>query len=98
MVDGTGMCGGCRVTIGGETKYACVDGPEFDGHLVDFRMLADRLSTYRVFEQEALERREACRIGLRKPTAQEAAAAETADAPATPAETPVAPATVEGVR
>ena len=37
MVDGTGMCGGCRVTVGGETKFACVDGPEFDGHLVDFR-------------------------------------------------------------
>ncbi len=69
MVDGTGMCGGCRVTIGGETKYACVDGPEFDGHEVDFRLLADRLATYRAFEQQALERREACRIGLRKPTA-----------------------------
>ncbi len=68
MLDGTGMCGGCRVSVGGETKYACVDGPEFDGHAVDFRMLADRLSTYRSFEQEALERREACKIGLRKPT------------------------------
>ena len=47
MVDGTGMCGGCRVTIGGETRYACVDGPEFDGHTVDFDELADRLTTYR---------------------------------------------------
>ncbi len=62
MVDGTGMCGGCRVTIGGETRYACVDGPEFDGHQVDFRELADRLTTYRTFEREATERREACKI------------------------------------
>lgn len=53
MVDGTGMCGGCRVEIGGETKFACVDGPEFDGHLVDFDLLADRLQTYREFEQRA---------------------------------------------
>lgn len=65
MVDGTGMCGGCRVVIGGESKYACVDGPEFDGHKVDFRGLADRLATYRSFEQAALERREACKIGGR---------------------------------
>ena len=56
MVDGTGMCGGCRVTVGGVTKYACVDGPEFDGHLVDFTELADRLTTYRTFEQAALAR------------------------------------------
>jgi ferredoxin--NADP+ reductase len=63
MIDGTGMCGGCRVSVGGETKYACVDGPEFDGHLVDFRQLADRLTTYRTFEQEAMARREACKLG-----------------------------------
>ena len=63
MIDGTGMCGGCRVEVGGETRYACVDGPEFDGHLVDFRLLADRLTTYRAFEQEALARREACKVG-----------------------------------
>ncbi len=69
MVDGTGMCGGCRVSVHGETRYACVEGPEFDGHQVDFAMLADRLQTYRPFEQQAMERREACRIGLRKPTA-----------------------------
>ncbi len=62
MLDGTGMCGGCRVSIDGETRYACVDGPEFDGHQVDFRALSDRLSTYRSFEQEALARREACRV------------------------------------
>jgi ferredoxin--NADP+ reductase len=59
MVDGTGMCGGCRVTIGGETKYACVDGPEFDAHQVNFQELADRLTTYRAFETQALERQKA---------------------------------------
>lgn len=53
MVDGTGMCGGCRVDIGGETKFACVDGPEFDGHKVDYDLLADRLQTYREFERRA---------------------------------------------
>jgi len=58
MVDGTGMCGGCRVTIGGETKYACVDGPEFDAHKVNFQELADRLTTYRSFEQAALQRQQ----------------------------------------
>ena len=47
MVDGTGMCGGCRVTVGGETKFACVDGPEFDGHQVDFAELMSRNVTYR---------------------------------------------------
>jgi ferredoxin--NADP+ reductase len=62
MVDGTGMCGGCRVSIDGKTNYACVDGPEFDGHAVDFRELSDRLTTYRPFEQQALERREACKV------------------------------------
>ncbi|MGA2152328.1 MAG: sulfide/dihydroorotate dehydrogenase-like FAD/NAD-binding protein [Geobacteraceae bacterium] len=51
MIDGTGMCGGCRVMVGGEMKFACVDGPEFDGHLVDFAGLSDRLTTYR--DQEA---------------------------------------------
>lgn len=61
MVDGTGMCGGCRVTVGGTTHYACVDGPEFDGHQVDFGMLADRLTTYRTFEREAVDKR-ACKV------------------------------------
>jgi ferredoxin/flavodoxin---NADP+ reductase len=65
MVDGTGMCGGCRVSVEGETRYACVEGPEFDGFSVDFDELADRLSTYRPFEKAALERREACKVGLR---------------------------------
>jgi ferredoxin/flavodoxin---NADP+ reductase len=66
MVDGTGMCGGCRVGVGGQTLFACVDGPEFDGHLVDFELLMDRLSTYREFEQQAVTACESgtCRIGL----------------------------------
>jgi len=66
MVDGTGMCGGCRVGVGGQTLFACVDGPEFDGHLVDFELLMDRLSTYREFEQQAVAACESgnCRIGL----------------------------------
>ncbi len=53
MVDGTGMCGGCRVKVGGKTVYACVDGPEFDAHEVDFKQLADRLSMYRDKENQA---------------------------------------------
>jgi ferredoxin/flavodoxin---NADP+ reductase len=66
MVDGTGMCGGCRVGVGGQTLFACVDGPEFDGHLVDFDLLTDRLTTYRQFEQQALGacQEGACKIGL----------------------------------
>ena len=52
MIDGTGMCGGCRVTVGGETKFACVDGPEFDGHKVDFAELMSRNSAYRDREAE----------------------------------------------
>ena len=61
MVDGTGMCGGCRVTVGGETKFACVDGPEFDGHLVDFAELTSRNGTYRDREAEVKEKH-VCRI------------------------------------
>lgn len=55
MIDGTGMCGGCRLSVGGETKFACVDGPDFDGHLVDFEEALSRSSTYRSFEKKALE-------------------------------------------
>ncbi len=55
MVDGTGMCGGCRVTVGGETKFACVDGPDFDGHLVDFDEAMHRGTMYRDFEQHGRE-------------------------------------------
>ena len=53
MIDGTGMCGGCRVTVGGEMKFACVDGPDFDGHLVDFDELMKRNAIYRAEEAEA---------------------------------------------
>ena len=57
MIDGTGMCGGCRVTVGGKTKFACVDGPDFDGHLVDFDELMRRNSFYREQEDHI------CRMG-----------------------------------
>ena len=59
MIDATGMCGGCRVTVGGETKFSCVDGPDFDGHLVDFEQLLTRLSAYKDKEQESMEH---CRL------------------------------------
>ncbi|MDD6135164.1 MAG: sulfide/dihydroorotate dehydrogenase-like FAD/NAD-binding protein [Selenomonadaceae bacterium] len=62
MVDGTGMCGGCRVQVGDETKFACVDGPEFDGHLVDFKALMSRQRMYRDLEAE--EKEHICNIGL----------------------------------
>ena len=60
MIDGTGMCGGCRLTVGGETKFACVDGPEFDGHLVDFDEALERGSMYREFESK--KREEVCNL------------------------------------
>ncbi|MFW5882361.1 MAG: sulfide/dihydroorotate dehydrogenase-like FAD/NAD-binding protein [Planctomycetota bacterium] len=56
MIDGTGMCGGCRVTVGGQTRFTCVDGPEFDGHLVDFDTAMLRLGAYRTEEEEAHHR------------------------------------------
>ena len=62
MVDGTGMCGGCRVTVGGQMKFACVDGPEFDGHLVDFDELLMRNRTYVDMERVADERFHRCRL------------------------------------
>ena len=55
MIDGTGMCGGCRVTVGGETKFACVDGPDFDGHLVDFDEAMRRQQMYKEEERKACE-------------------------------------------
>ncbi|MDR2101308.1 MAG: sulfide/dihydroorotate dehydrogenase-like FAD/NAD-binding protein [Treponema sp.] len=61
MIDGTGMCGGCRVTIGGETKFVCVDGPEFDGHQVDFDNMMTRM---RAFKDREEADRHNCRIGL----------------------------------
>ena len=60
MIDGTGMCGGCRLTVGGELKFACVDGPEFDGHLVDFDEAMERSSMYKEFERHAYD--EACNL------------------------------------
>jgi len=60
MIDGTGMCGGCRLTVGGETKFACVDGPDFDGHLVDFDEAMSRGAMYRDFESH--EREESCNL------------------------------------
>lgn len=60
MIDGTGMCGGCRITVGGETKFACVDGPDFDGHLVDFDEAMARSSMYRDFERKCHE--ETCNL------------------------------------
>ncbi|HEY2147528.1 MAG TPA: sulfide/dihydroorotate dehydrogenase-like FAD/NAD-binding protein, partial [Pirellulales bacterium] len=56
MVDGTGMCGGCRVMVGGTSKFACVDGPEFDAHEVDFQILMQRYSLYKQQEKAALDR------------------------------------------
>lgn len=61
MIDGTGMCGGCRVTVGGETKFVCVDGPEFDGHKVDFDNMIRRLGAYADQEDEAHHQ---CHISL----------------------------------
>ena len=58
MVDGTGMCGACRVTVDGETKFTCVDGPEFDGHKVDFAELRQRLSAFRSQEKQSIEHHE----------------------------------------
>jgi ferredoxin--NADP+ reductase len=56
MIDGTGMCGGCRVTVGGKTKFVCVDGPEFDGHQVDFSNMLLRMSSYKEIETAAHEK------------------------------------------
>ena len=63
MVDGTGMCGGCRVIVGGQVKFACVDGPEFHGDQVDFDSLSRRLGTYRTKEREDHEK---CKVGMGK--------------------------------
>ncbi len=60
MIDGTGMCGGCRLTVGGKTKFACVDGPDFDGHLIDFDEAIARGSMYKDFERHAHE--ETCNL------------------------------------
>ena len=60
MIDGTGMCGGCRLTVGGKTKFACVDGPDFDGHEVDFDEAIERSGMYRAFERQQYE--ETCNL------------------------------------
>lgn len=65
MIDGTGMCGGCRLTVGGEIKFACVDGPDFDGHLVDFDEAIRRQGMYREQEREINKSHE-CRLGGNK--------------------------------
>ncbi len=62
MIDGTGMCGGCRVIVGGETKFACVDGPDFDGHLVDFDAAMNRQKMFKEEEAKSLDHK--CRVGL----------------------------------
>jgi ferredoxin--NADP+ reductase len=65
MVDGTGMCGGCRVSVGGQTRFACVDGPEFDAHQVDFELLMRRNRAYLDFEAkrlDELEHLEPCKL------------------------------------
>lgn len=64
MIDGTGMCGGCRVTVGGETKFVCVDGPEFDGHQVDWDQMLSRMKAFKAEEDKA--RDHVCRSGVFK--------------------------------
>lgn len=65
MVDGTGMCGGCRVEVGGETKFVCVDGPEFNGHLVNFDLMMKRMGAYKKQEEKAAKNyQHKCKIGL----------------------------------
>jgi len=69
MVDGTGMCGGCRVEVDGQARFVCVDGPEFDGHKVNFDLMLKRMNAYKQQEQDALSRyqRHKCRLGLNQP-------------------------------
>ena len=64
MIDGTGMCGGCRLTVGGKLEFACVDGPDFDGHQVDFDEQMRRNRTYSEEEKASLEEHK-CRLGLK---------------------------------
>lgn len=83
MIDGTGMCGGCRLTVGGETKFACVDGPDFDGHLVDFDAAMKRLGIYKAQEKEALEQHRCRLTGTYRQSAEEPAVTdETVPSPA----------------
>ena len=68
MVDATGMCGGCRVEVAGQPQFVCVDGPEFDGHKVNFDLMMKRLDTYKDHEQKAYQeyKKHRCEIGLDK--------------------------------
>jgi hypothetical protein len=68
MVDGTGMCGGCRIEYDGKPKFVCVDRPEFDGHKVNFDLMIKRMNAYKRHEQQAYEeyKKHKCRIGLDK--------------------------------
>lgn len=67
MIDGTGMCGGCRVEVGGKTKFVCVDGPEFDGHQVNFDQMIKRMNAFKSLEKKAMEeyQQHRCKIGLK---------------------------------
>jgi len=71
MIDGTGMCGGCRVMVDGKSEFACVDGPEFDGHRVDFSVLAQRNSMYRAAEQKSMQEFQREKLQLDAVPAQE---------------------------
>ena len=62
MIDGTGMCGGCRIIVGGETKFACVDGPDFDGHQIDWKSAMNRQSMFKEYEKRSCDEGH-CRIG-----------------------------------
>jgi len=75
MVDGTGMCGACRVAVGGQVRFACFDGPDFDGHLVDYEQLRLRQSWYRTEERAALDRQDACAVSTHVPLAPPGVAA-----------------------
>lgn len=91
MIDGTGMCGGCRVSVGGETKFVCVDGPEFDGHLVDWDGMMARLRSYKAMEEEA---HHACHLRQEADRLAAEASAKAAAGPA--AGTPAAKAAAKG--
>jgi ferredoxin--NADP+ reductase len=71
MLDGTGMCGTCRCEVGGETRFSCVDGPEFDGHQVDFELLTSRLGAYKEEEGRSRERFAAMADGYHHPCGEE---------------------------
>ena len=65
MVDGTGMCGACRITIGGKTKFVCVDGPEFDGHQVDFDEMLKRMGAFKNIEREEMHKTAVTPLGAK---------------------------------